>query len=274
MMLGLTRDQPADPVEYMRKHLDGVGGAAGKTPRDGATDGAPLVVQYHAKENGLGRGEWVRLILEQAGAKYSDGEECLGLSFAFKGVFPGGGATADDVAFPAFAPPMLQQGGFTLAQTPAICQFIGRKYGLAPADPQEDALALQLTLTVNDMMTEGRNAYHAKEYMASYKGQEEFTQPYVDKFVASRVPKLLAYFDAALGVNPSSPTVFGALCYADLALFHALQATEASFPATWKEIAGRHPRLATFKDYIGALPRVRAYLQSDRRGNWAGDSMT
>ena len=79
-----------------------------------------------------GRGEFVRLVLEEAGVAWVDvgrrpREEGGGLE-AVLAFWQGRNA-----GHPVFAPPVLKQGELVLAQTAAICHFLGRRHGLAPA---------------------------------------------------------------------------------------------------------------------------------------------
>ena len=80
-----------------------------------------------------GRGEFVRLVLEEAATPYRD----VGRLPAEQG----GGAEAvaafwsgEREGHPIFAPPVLKQGELVLSQTAAICHFLGRRHELAPPD--------------------------------------------------------------------------------------------------------------------------------------------
>jgi glutathione S-transferase len=80
-----------------------------------------------------GRGEFVRLALEEAGADYVDisrnsvdegsGEEAL-MAFLER----------DDIPRPPFAPPFLKDGDVLIGQTAAILLYLGDRHGLAPRE--------------------------------------------------------------------------------------------------------------------------------------------
>jgi glutathione S-transferase len=80
-----------------------------------------------------GRGEFVRLALEEAGADYID--------VARRTESEGGGVAAlmaflerEDIAYPPFAPPFLKDGDVLIGQTAAILFYLGDRHGLAPRD--------------------------------------------------------------------------------------------------------------------------------------------
>jgi hypothetical protein len=76
-----------------------------------------------------GRGEFVRLLLEEAGAGYLDmarqpnAEEAL-LAFLEQ----------QDLAHPPFAPPFLKDGNVIIGQTAAVLLYLGDRHGLAPKE--------------------------------------------------------------------------------------------------------------------------------------------
>src|SRR5215207_1229358 len=79
-----------------------------------------------------GRGEFVRLALEQAGVEYTDVARSKG---------PGRGVSAmvellerGDLAHPSFAPPFLRHGELVIGQTANILLYFGSRHGLAPRD--------------------------------------------------------------------------------------------------------------------------------------------
>ena len=79
-----------------------------------------------------GRGEFVRLVLEEAGADYVD---------VARGSGKGAGVPAmmrflegRSLERPPFAPPFLKAGRLVIGQTANILQFLGPRHGLAPKD--------------------------------------------------------------------------------------------------------------------------------------------
>src|SRR5260370_39283161 len=77
-----------------------------------------------------GRGQFVRLVLEQAGAPYRDvaREPGNGAGVAALMRFLDG----RNIERPPFAPPFLAAGRRVIAQTANILQVLGARHGLAP----------------------------------------------------------------------------------------------------------------------------------------------
>lgn len=213
-----------------------------------------------------GRGEFVRLIFEEAGEKYTEensGEVIMSEIIQGKGD-----------GYPMFAPPLIKKGNFKLTQCHAICRYLGEEFGLSPDTKEENALAEQLSITCHDYIAEGRLAFHGIDPTASYSTQKEETKPYLERFIKTRMPRWLTYFERALKFNNDGKGfVIGNKCtYVDLTLFHILRATEAQFPEQWAK-ADYIPALKAFKDRIAARPKIAEYLKSNRCKAFAGDSM-
>ena len=103
-----------------------------------------------------GRGEFVRLALEEAGVAYVD--------VARKGA---GGMAAmlrlmasNRIEHPPFAPPFLKSGKLLIAQTANILLYLGPRHGLAPASEAGRLFAHQLQLTVTDLVQEVHDTHH------------------------------------------------------------------------------------------------------------------
>src|SRR5215210_4271828 len=96
---------------------------------------------YHAANPG--RGEFVRLALEEGGADYVDVAREAGGTEAMTG-FMQDPATKQ----PPFAPPFLKHGEVTVGQTANILQYLGPRLGLAPDDEPGRLWAHQLQLTI------------------------------------------------------------------------------------------------------------------------------
>lgn len=220
-----------------------------------------------------GRGEFVRLLFEEAGVPYKQVNDPQLLADKFKGQTKQG--------WPVFAVPMIKKGDFELGQTGTICRYLGKQLGLLPATEADQFRADQLCTTIMDYIAEGRLAFHGKNHYESYYNQKEFTQPYIDYFVANRIPKFLPHFEATLKhnaeLNPASTELycFGASgpTYCDLCLLHVLRATESQFPEAWQANIGNYPLLARFKQQMENRPRLKAYFASSRCRPFEGNSM-
>lgn len=213
-----------------------------------------------------GRGEFARLVFEEAGVKYTEVND---RDVIVNEIIQGKGD-----GHPMFAPPVIKKGNFKLSQCHAICRYLGEEFGLTADTTEEKALAEQLSISCHDYIAEGRLAFHGIDPLASYSTQTEETKPYIERFINTRFPRWLKYFERALKYNNDGiGFVIGNKCtYLDLTLFHCLRATEAQFPEPWAN-ADYIPALKAFKERMAARPNIAAYLKSGRCRAFAGDSM-
>ena len=211
-----------------------------------------------------GRGEFVRLVLEEAAAPYVDvarlpeeqggGLEPL-LQFV-KGERPGQ---------PAYAPPILVAGDLVLAQSGAICAYLGERHGLAPDAPGKRKQALQLQLTVADVVDEAHNTHHPISAALYYEEQKDAAREAARRFVEERVPRFLSYFERVLE-RSGGPWLLGdALTYPDLSLFQLLEGLAYAFPRGFARGAESTPAILDLAGRVAKRPRVAAYLASERR---------
>ncbi|MCL4685667.1 glutathione S-transferase [Myxococcota bacterium] len=211
-----------------------------------------------------GRGEFVRLVLEEAGTPYVD--------VARRPCGEGGGLDAV-VAFyagrheghPIFAPPVLKHGDLVLAQTAAICDFLGRRHGLAPDDEAGAAHALELQLTVADLVTEAHDAHHPLGAALYYEDQKPEAKRRAALFTSERLPRFLGYFERVLQHGGGDWLVGRAISHADLSLFQALEGLAYAFPRTFARASADTPGLLAHRERVRKRPRLAAYLASDRR---------
>ena len=211
-----------------------------------------------------GRGEFVRLVLEEAGVPWVD-----------VGRLPreqGGGVEAV-VAYwagrseghPVFAPPVLKQGELVLAQTAAICHFLGRRHGLAPDDEVGCAHALELQLTIADLVDEVHDTHHPISAALYYEDQKPAAKKRAAHFVGERLPRYLGYFERVLRHNGGEVLVRSRLSHADLSLFQALEGLAYAFPRAFARGSEATPGLLALRERVRARPRIAAYLASERR---------
>ncbi len=214
-----------------------------------------------------GRGEFVRLILEDAGAPYED--------VARLPARQGGGVGAieailerDDVGAPAFAPPILEAGDLVLAQTPAIGRFLAERLGLMPAGVRDRWQADQLALTVADFVVEVHDTHHPLGVMLHYEEQKREAAARASQFRDYRLPKFFGFFERAVSVNQASGgagLVGAEISYVDLWMFQALAGLEYAFPMAFASVIEDAPRLRALAERVAARPNVAAYLASQRR---------
>jgi glutathione S-transferase len=211
-----------------------------------------------------GRGEFVRLVLEEAGVAYRDvGREERA---------QGGGVDAvlafyegRNEGHPVFAPPVLKHGDLVLAQTAAICHFLGRRHGLAPGDEAGDAHALELELTIADLVAEVHDTHHPISSSLYYEDQKNAAKQRAKHFVTERLPRFLAYFERVLQRNGGEVLVGARVTHADLSLFQTLEGLAYAFPRAYARVSAKTPAVCAFAERVRARPRIAAYLASDRR---------
>ncbi len=212
-----------------------------------------------------GRGEFVRLCLEEAGASYVDvareGKSATGMARMMR-ILKG---QADPR--PPFAPPFLKAGRLLIGQTANILMFLGPRHGLAPKDEAGRLWANQLQLTVTDFVAEVHDTHHPIASGLYYQDQKKEARRRTADFLQNRVPKFLGYFESILARNPRNDRclVGGKLSYVDLSLFQILAGMRYAFPKSMAKVVPRHRRLFALHERVLERPRIAAYLASQRR---------
>jgi glutathione S-transferase len=211
-----------------------------------------------------GRGEFVRLVLEEAGAPYVDvgrrpraeGGGIEAVVELYAGKRPG---------HAIFAPPVLKVGDLLLAQTAAICHFLGRRHGLAPADEAGEVHALELQLTIADLVDEVHDTHHPLSAWLYYEDQKPEAKRRAEHFVKERLPRYLGYFERVLGQGAGEVLVGTKLSHADLSLFQALEGLAYAFPRAFARASEATPGVLALRERVRSRPRIAAYLGSERR---------
>jgi glutathione S-transferase len=209
-----------------------------------------------------GRGEFVRLALEAAGVDYVD---------VARG--PGGQAKMlklmgdRSLTHPPFAPPFLVDGEVMVAQTAAILLHLGPKLNLTPADEAGRLFTHQLSLTIADLVGEAHDTHHPVGVGLYYADQRSEALRRAGEFREQRIGKFLGYFERVMAANPVGDThlVGRSLTYADLGLFQVVEGLRYAFPKAMRAREAQWPRVIAHRDQVAALPRIAAYLASDRR---------
>jgi glutathione S-transferase len=209
-----------------------------------------------------GRGEFVRLALEEADAEYVDvarGREGVA---ALQRLMDGAAA-----AHPPFAPPFLKDGEALIAQTANILLYLGHRHGLAPRDEAGRLWAHQLQLTIADFVDEAHDTHHPIASGLYYEDQQAAARRRTADFIANRIPKYLGYFERVLERNPQGDhhLVGRRISYCDLSLFQLVAGLRYAFPRAMAQLERRFPHVVGLHDRIASGPRVDAYLKSARR---------
>ena len=209
-----------------------------------------------------GRGEFVRLALEEAGADYIDVARRPGK----RGV-PAMTKLMDDRRSkrPPYAPPFIKAGKLVIAQTANILLYLGPRLRLAPRDEAGRLWAHQLQLTISDLVVEIHDSHHPVTTYLYYEEQRPAAKRRTGDFWRYRVPKILGYFEHVLARN-GGPHVLGRrLCYVDLSLFQIIEGLRYAFPKRMQRFEKKVPRLVALHDRVAKRPRIAAYLASKRR---------
>ena len=209
-----------------------------------------------------GRGEFVRLALEEAGVPYED------VARKKKGM-PELQASLDFAhsEHPAFAPPVLRAGEMLIGQTANILLFLGARHGLAPRAEAGRLWTNQLQLTIADIVNEVHDTHHPLSTNLYYEDQKKAAKVRTKDFIAERIPKFLGYFEQVLSNNPGRGAfaVGARLSYVDLSLFQLMAGLRYAFPNAMARQEHAWPRLAALHAAVAARPDIAAYLRSKRR---------
>ena len=211
-----------------------------------------------------GRGEFVRLALEAAGADYVDVARRHGRN---RGVTALNAVLEDEtLAHPPFAPPFLKDGDVVIGQTAAILFYLGPRLGLAPTEELGRLWTHQIQLTVADFVDEAHDTHHPAGSDLYYEEQKPEAARRAESFRRSRMPKFFGWFEQLLTRNPPGDHLVGdSLTYVDLSLFQVYEGLSYAFPRCMSRLLPDLPRVAALHERVGHHPRIRAYLKSDRR---------
>jgi glutathione S-transferase len=218
-----------------------------------------------------GRGEFVRLALEEAGAPYVD------MARAPKS--RGGGVAAmikvmrSSGPFEPFAPPFLRSGKLLIAQTANILLYLGARHHLVPADEASRLKAHQVQLTIADLVAEAHDVHHPIAASLYYEDQKREAKKRAAAFVAERIPKYLGWFERVLEASGGKHFVGRATSYVDLSAFQMLAGLRYAFPKAMTGMEKRIPRLQSLATHVTHRPRIAAYLASKRRISFNEDGI-
>lgn len=210
-----------------------------------------------------GRGEFVRLALEDAGADYID--VARDPNFGRPGIVKF--IEDPSLEHPPFAPPFLKAGKLLISQTANILQYLAPRLGLVPKSEASRLWAHQLQLTIADWVYEAGQTHHPIANALYYEEQKDAAKKRAAHFMAMRIPKFLGYYERILKLNTKGGDfVFGRkVSYVDLSLFQMIEGLRYAFPKTMAQLELEHPKMTALHDRVMARPRIAAYLSSPRR---------
>ncbi len=210
-----------------------------------------------------GRGEFIRLALEEAAADYTDVARERGRGMGEAAMMK----VWNDPKFdrPPFAPPFLRAGKLVIAQTANILQYLGPRLGLVPKAEATRLWAHQLQLTIADFVVEVHDTHHPVGSGLYYHDQKPEALRRAAWFTAQRAPQFLLYFERLLQRSGGDYVLGRRFSYVDLSLFQIVAGMRYGFP----NLAARHesktPRLVALHDRIAQRANIAAYLASERR---------
>lgn len=210
-----------------------------------------------------GRGEFVRLALEAAGADYADvarergrGRGVAAMTRLMEG---------RELDRPPFAPPFLRAGKLVIAQTANILHYLGARLGLAPGSEAGRLWVHQLQLTVEDFVVDVHDTHHPVSMNLYYEDQRDEAKRRARYFTQERAPELLGYFERVLQRNRKGYMVGRSLTYADLSMFQIVAGLRYAFPTAMARLESHCPGLVALHERVAERPAVAAYLGSERR---------
>lgn len=224
-----------------------------------------------------GRGEHIRLALEEAGADYKDtAHQEDGRKAVLSQIDIGN--MGDDVNPPPLAPPILKHGDLLISQTSNILLYLGPRLGLVPsAEEDGDAVyrinALALT-ALDGLSNEAHDCHHPIATGLYYEDQKPEAKRKAAHYIANRIPKFLGYFERVLNSKPSEGSQYlygGKLTYADLVLFQCLNGVSHAFPKAMDRLKkeGEYKRVFELCEAVKGRPNIKKYLSSERRQKYS-----
>jgi len=206
-----------------------------------------------------GRGEFVRLALEEADADYVDvarerGAEVLTPFLAGKSAGRG-----------PFAAPFLKAGKLVIGLTSNILQWLAPRHGLVPKAEAARVWAHQLQLTISDWVDETHDTHHPIGNAFYYEDQKPESLRRSGHYTGTRLPKFLGYFERQLAREKGGWLLGRSFSYPDLSLFQVIAGLRYAFPRAMEKLEPKHPRLVALHERVASRPRIAAYLASPRR---------
>jgi glutathione S-transferase len=206
-----------------------------------------------------GRGEFVRLALEDAGAAYDDVARNSGGMDKMTAMMNGRDKR------PPFAPPFLKAGKLVVAQVAEILFYLGPRLKLAPPAEADRLWLHQLQLTVTDFVKEVHDTHHPLGGEFYYEDAKPEAKRFTENFLGERAPKYLGYFETVLEKSKGPYLLGRRLTYVDLSMFQLIEGLRYAFPKAMKRLERDVPGLVAVHDKVAERPGIKKYLASPRR---------
>ncbi|OAQ97745.1 hypothetical protein LLEC1_00415 [Akanthomyces lecanii] len=212
-----------------------------------------------------GRGEHIRLLLEEAGVTYTD-TTSLGWDAALAAnqeLLKG-----RDGNPPYFAPPLFRHGDLIISQTSNILMYLGSKLGLAGSTAEDAFRVNALACTALDGLSDEVHAtHHPISGTLYYEDQKDESTRASKVWINVRLPKFLAYWESVLA-SKGGPWLMGeTFTYADIVLSQCIDGVKYAFPKAMAHLdeKSEYRRVFGHWEQVRARPRIAKYLASDKR---------
>jgi glutathione S-transferase len=213
-----------------------------------------------------GRGELVRLALEEAGAPYVDVARSKGGMPKLLEIIATPGAKQKELGPVApFAPPFLRSGKLVVSHVANILIYLAPRHGLVGVSEVSRLAANELQLSITDLFSEVHDAHHPVGTGLYYEDQKPEAKQRTGLLLKSRLPKYLGYFERVLQGNGGKFVLGKKLTYVDLSLFQVMAGLDYAFPRAIQRVAKGVPGLRRLQEAVAKRPRIAAYLASERR---------
>ena len=211
-----------------------------------------------------GRGEYVRLALEEGAADYVD---VARLPESEGGGRPAVARLLQDAANtrPPFAPPLLKAGKLIVSHTANVLHYLGPRLGLVPKAEAQQLFAHGLQLTITDFVRESHDVHHPIANSLYYEDQKPEALRRSGHFRAERLTKFLNYFETVLARSGGRWMLGKSLSYVDLSMFQVMASLNYAFPQALLGLQAKVPRLFALHEQVAARPRIASYLASPAR---------
>jgi glutathione S-transferase len=223
----------------------------------------PLSYELYYWPGIQGRGEFIRLALEDAGARYVDVARTRGGMRKMMGFMQG--QSLSSAAPPPFAPPFLKDGDLVIAQTANILAYLAPRLKLVPRDDASRTVALQIQLTIADLVAETHETHHPIAAGLYYEDQRPTAKKRAAAFVDERLPKFLKWLERVIERSGGEYLLGAQFSYVDLSAFQVMCGLTYAFPNAMARLKRSMPRLLALQARVAARKRVAAYIASDRR---------